>query len=200
VNPLLSAAAQRGLVLASKSPRRIDILRGLNVEVDVDPARDHVEDGVSSDDPFALPLEAARLKAADVAARRPDDLVIGADTVVILDDHLLEKPVNDEQARKFLKMLSGKTHTVVTGVALRRMNDGTDVARAERTQVQFRPLTDEQIERYVASGEGRDKAGSYAVQGLGAGLVSSVQGCFYNVVGLPVVLLFNMLEEVSGEA
>lgn len=194
-NPLLSEAAQRGVVLASRSPRRADILAGLNIPFEIIPAADQVETKTTSSDPFERPIEAARLKAADVAVDRPDALVVGADTVVILGDQVLEKPASDEEAAHFLRLLSGQTHTVVTGVAVQRARDGVDLARAERTRVLFRELDDDDIARYIASGEGRDKAGSYAVQGLGAGLVRSIDGCFYNVVGLPVSLLFDLLEE-----
>jgi septum formation protein len=196
VNPLLPEAVQRRLVLASRSPRRIDILRGLEFEFEVIPARDHVENGVSCDDPFERPVLRARLKARDVAKDRNEATVIGADTVVIVDGEVLEKPSNDDQAVSFLEKLSGREHTVVTGVALRRHDDDLDLSGSERTRVLFRELGGDEIRRYVASGEGRDKAGSYAVQGLGAGLVRSIDGCFYNVVGLPVSLLFDLLRKV----
>lgn len=195
MNPLLPEGAQRNLVLASRSPRRIDILNGLDIDAIVDPAADHIEDTITATDPTEFAVEAARAKAADVAERHRDKLVIGADTIVVLGGRILQKPVDDEEARKFLTMLSGETHRVITGVAVRRKTDGTNIARAESTRVRFRDLGDSDIERYVASGEGRDKAGSYAVQGLGAGLVRSIDGCFYNVVGLPVSLLLDLLEE-----
>ena len=196
MNPLLPAAVQRGLVLASRSPRRIGILRGLEFEFDVVPARDHVEDGVMCDDPCERAVLRARLKALDVAERRPEATVIGADTIVVIDDEVLEKPMDDNQAAAFLEKLSGREHIVVTGVALRRHRDGLDLSGNERTRVLFRELSRTEIDLYVASGEGRDKAGSYAVQGLGAGLVRSIEGCFYNVVGLPVSLLFDLLRKV----
>lgn len=197
MNPFLPKAAQQRLVLASRSPRRVDILRGLDFDFEVEPAADHVEDSASSDDPYERPVLYARLKAEDVAKRRADALCIGADTVVIVDAVALEKPKDDSEARRFLKLLSGRTHTVVTGVALRRLSDRVDLAASERTVVRFRDLSDDDIDRYVASGEGRDKAGSYAVQGLGAGLVRSIDGCFYNVVGLPIALLFELLNQAA---
>jgi septum formation protein len=198
VNPLLPEGAQRGLVLASRSPRRIDILRGLEFDFDVVPASDHIEDQVEVADPFQRPVECARLKAEGVARRRPEAMCIGADTVVIVGGALLEKPRDDHEAMKFLRLLSGRTHTVVTGVALRRVRDHVSLTGSERTDVLFRELDESEIERYVRSGEGRDKAGSYAVQGLGAGLVRSINGCFYNVVGLPVSLLFDLLRKAAS--
>ncbi|UCH85820.1 MAG: septum formation protein Maf [Candidatus Latescibacterota bacterium] len=184
------------MILASRSPRRRDILQRLNVEFRIVPAGDHVENGVSSDDPFERAEIHARLKAADVAARHPDAIVIGADTVVTIDGVVLEKPRGDDEAVRFLERLSGREHTVATGVAVRRETTGLDLYGRETTRVRFRNLTDTDIARYVATGEGRDKAGAYAVQGIGAGLVHSIDGCFYNVVGLPVTLLFDLLRKV----
>jgi septum formation protein len=198
MNPILPEAAQRDLVLASRSQRRIDILRGLGFEFEILPAEDGVEDGASSRDPFVRPLECARLKADDAARNRSTALCIGADTVVILDGVALGKPGSDDEAHRFLTSLSGRTHTVVTGLALRRLSDGLELSAAEKTVVRFRDLTDEEIARYVGSGEGRDKAGSYAVQGLGAALVRSINGCYYNVVGLPVSLLFQLLKKAAA--
>jgi septum formation protein len=196
VNPLLPEEVQRNLVLASRSPRRIDILTGLEFDFEILPARDHVENGAACDDPFERAEVRARLKAEDVAGRRPRATVIGADTIVVIDREVLEKPVDDDEAFRFLKKLSGREHVVVTGVAIRRKTDGLDLSAREATRVLFRELSENEIRRYVASGEGRDKAGSYAVQGLGAGLVRSIDGCFYNVVGFPVSLFFDMLRKV----
>lgn len=198
MNPLLPENAQRGLVLASRSPRRVDILRALGFDFDVVPAADHVEREVTMSDVFEGPVECARRKAEDVARRHPEALCIGADTVVILQGILLEKPRNDAEATRFLRSLGGRTHTVVTGLALRRIADNVSLSGSERTDVLFRELGEEEIARYVDSGEGRDKAGAYAVQGLGAGLVRSIDGCFYNVVGLPVSLLFDLLRKAAS--
>jgi septum formation protein len=198
MNPILPEAAQRDLVLASGSRRRIDILRELEFEFEVVPAADGVEDGALTRDPFERPVECARLKVDDVAKRRSEALCIGADTVVILDGVLLEKPSGDDEAYRFLRSLSGRSHTVVTALALRRLADGVELTGSEKTEVRFRSLADDEITRYVSSGEGRDKAGSYAVQGLGAALVQSIDGCFYNVVGLPVSLLFEFLKKAAA--
>lgn len=196
MNPLLPPIARgERVVLASKSPRRHDIMRGLGFDFEVDAASDAAEEGVVCNDPFALPEVLARRKCAEVAERRPHDLVIAADTVVILDGEILTKPCDDDQAIAFLRRLSGATHVVVTGVALMRVGDGIDRSAAEHTEVTFRDLDDEEIAAYVATGEGRDKAGSYAAQGLGAALIKSIDGCFYNVVGLPVALLLDLLRK-----
>lgn len=193
MNPLLPEKVQEQLVLASKSPRRIGILRSLGFEFSVEPARIDEDDASIAADPFLLPLELARLKADDVAGRRPDSLVIGADTVVILNGEVLNKPRDDGEAAKFLRGLSGAVHTVVTGIAVRHASKNVSLSDREETKVRFRKLSEAEIAAYIASGEGRDKAGSYAVQGLGACLVRSIDGCYFNVVGLPVGLLFELL-------
>ncbi len=201
MNPLLSEAVQRNLVLASRSPRRIDILRGLEFEFEVLPAHDHVENGAVVRRSCSSGRWSARVsKRRTSLAGRPRATVIGADTVVIIDGEVLEKPADDDEAFRFLKKLSGREHVVVTGVAIRREADGLDLAAKEKTRVLFRELCDTDIRLYVASGEGRDKAGSYAVQGLGAGLVRSIDGCFYNVVGFPVSLFFDLLRKVRPAA
>jgi len=185
-----------GLVLASRSPRRVDILTGLGFTFDIQPAPEDVEDGVSSDDPFALPEELARRKCNAVAERIPRALVLAADTVVIVDGDILTKPRDDDEAIRFIERLAGRTHTVVTGVALERSARGIATSGSERTDVTFRPLDRATIERYISTGEGRDKAGSYAAQGLGAGLIQRIEGCFYNVVGLPIALTLDLMREL----
>jgi septum formation protein len=197
MNPLLSEASQRNLVLASRSPRRFDLLTSLGFEFDVVPAGEDAEKGVTHEDPHALPEVAARRKCEEVAAKRPESIVVAADTVVILDGAILNKPSDDEQARLFLSRLSARNHTVVTGVVVMRLSDGVDLAASEQTRVTFRELSDNEISAYIATGEGRDKAGSYAVQGFGAGLVRSIEGCYYNVVGLPVALLCDLLRKIG---
>jgi len=161
------------------------------------PAGEEAEEGISHEDPHALPEIVARRKCDEVAAKHPRSIVVAADTVVILDDEILNKPADDEEAKRYLTRLSGRTHTVVTGVVVQRRSDGVDLADSESTRVTFRNLSDEEIAAYVATGEGRDKAGSYAVQGLGAGLVRSIEGCYYNVVGLPVALLCELLRKIG---
>lgn len=188
-----------GLVLASRSPRRVDILTGLGFRFEVLPAPDSAEEGAVRADPYGLPGLLARRKCRAVAEQRPDAVVLAADTVVIVDGDVLTKPRDDDEAMSFLRRLSGRTHTVVTGVAVERARAGIERAASERTDVTFRALDDEEIARYVATGEGRDKAGSYAAQGVGAGLIRRIDGCFYNVVGLPVAVTLDLLREVMHE-
>ena len=194
MNPFLSPSQQAGLVLASRSPRRAEIMRGLGLEFEVEPAPEHLEDGVSHDDPFLLPALLADRKCEHVAQRRPEATVIAADTVVIVDRKILNKPADDEEARAFLSRLAGRSHDVVTAVAIRCNARGLALSGSERTRVTFRTLGDDEVADYVATGEGRVKAGSYAAQGVGAGLIRSIDGCFFNVVGLPVSLLLDLLK------
>jgi septum formation protein len=193
MNPFLTPRQQDRLVLASRSPRRIEIMRGLGFEFAIDPAPEHIEEDDSHEDPMEVAQMLAVRKCAHVAQQRAGDRVIAADTVVILDRHVLQKPRDDSEARDFLVRLSGRTHSVVTGIAIQ---DGARArAGSERTQVTFRELTADDVAAYVATGEGRDKAGSYAAQGLGAGLIRRIDGCFFNVVGLPVALLLDLMQQ-----
>jgi nucleoside triphosphate pyrophosphatase len=196
VNPFVPPDRQRALVLASRSPRRIEIMRGLGFDFEIAPAPEHLEDGAIDADLERVPALLAERKCAHIVALRPDATVIAADTVVIIDDEILNKPRDDDEARAFLSRLAGRTHHVVTGVAVHRGATGGRLVERECTRVPFRNLDADGIARYVASGEGRDKAGSYAAQGLGAGLIRSFDGCFFNVVGLPVARLLDMLDRV----
>ena len=197
MNPILPEKYQKNLVLASQSPRRIDLMTGLGFEFTVEPAGEEAERGISRDDPFALAEALAQRKCDIVSEKFPGSTVIAADTVVILDGEVLNKPKDDDEARKFIKRLSGRTHTVVTGVALRQRDRGVDITDGEKTHVSFRSLSEAEIDAYVATGEGRDKAGAYAAQGLGSFLIRRIEGCFYNVVGLPLALLFDMLKRTD---
>jgi septum formation protein len=179
------------IVLASGSPRRRQLLEMLGIPHDVDPP---VVD--ERFEPAELPeLHAARLardKALAVARRRPGDVVLGADTVVVLGDRVLGKPVSATEAERMLEALAGREHRVVTAVALAR--DGELWERCDVTRVWFRPLSRELIRAYVATGEPLDKAGAYGVQGYGAVLVERIDGDFFSVMGLPLRLVVDLLE------
>jgi len=175
----------------------MDILSGLGFRFDVCPAGEQVERGVTHDDPFALAEMLAQKKCDAVAERFPGSLVIAADTMVVLDGEILNKPKDDEEAKQFITKLSGRTHTVVTGLALQKRDGGINVSGSEKTTVTFRELSGGEIASYVATGEGRDKAGSYAAQGVGSFLIRRIEGCFYNVVGLPIALLFDMFKKIE---
>ncbi|MEA3401183.1 MAG: Maf family protein [Armatimonadota bacterium] len=198
----LAAALKRPLVLASASPRRRDLLQqaGLDFEVRVS----NVEEDAEESDlvPAAVAARHARRKAMTVAAGVPGRVVLGADTVVVLGGSVLGKPGDADQAGGMLRALSGREHQVITAVALALGRDGTARALAEdhaRTRVIFRELSEVEIEHYVASGEPMDKAGAYGIQGRGALLVREIHGCYFNVVGLPLSLMWEMLQSLSGE-
>jgi septum formation protein len=182
------------LILASASPRRKALLEQIGLVFDV----------VPSDVPESFPAEtpprdsAGKLavrKAAQIADCTASGIVIGADTVVVLDGRPLGKPEDPEQAFEMLRALSGKTHEVLTAVAVINAADGRMARGDECTQVLFRELSDREIRVYIASGEPMDKAGAYGIQGKGALLVRRIEGCYTNVVGLPLVRLACLLEE-----
>lgn len=184
------------LVLASASPRRREILTTLGVPFRIVPS-DVDESRRPGEEALAWVARAARIKAEDVAAKlageSPAPFVLGADTVVVLDEEPLGKPAGDDEAFTMVRRLAGRWHEVVTSMALARAGSGVLETQTVLTRVRFRDLTTEEIEGYVASGEGRDKAGAYAVQGLGAGLVVELAGSYHNVVGLPAVETLHLL-------
>lgn len=169
---------------------------GARFEVEVPRVDERVAPG---EPPERAVVRLAQAKAEDVAVRRPRDVVVAADTVVALDGCILGKPTDAEQAKGMLRRLSGRRHDVWTGLAVVRGCDGRKVVHAERTAVTFRPLTAGEIERYVQLGEGMDKAGAYAAQGAGALLVERIEGCFFNVVGLPLARLVELLRPFGVE-
>ncbi len=151
---------------------------------------------VGAGDPAEAVLENARRKAA--AARRPGALVIGCDTEVALDGRALGKPADESRAREFLALLSGRSHEVLSGLVLLGPGEGQSRVGVARSTVSFRQLSEAEIEEYVATGEWRDRAGGYAIQGEGAKLVERVEGDLDNVIGLPVELLRDLAPELSG--
>ncbi len=183
------------LLLASASPRRLELLRALGLEPLVRPA-DVDETLRPGEDPHDAAERLARAKAAAVAEGAPDGaVVLAADTIVVLDGEALGKPRDDDDARRMLRALRGRAHDVVTGVALSR--DGRLVSGRETTEVLFAPMTDEEVDAYVASGEPSDKAGAYALQGLGGLFVERITGTPSNVIGLPFRLVRRLGAEVG---
>ncbi len=181
------------LVLASSSPRRQELLRNAGIAFT---ARTANVPEVPR--PGERPLDYAQRLARDKAraVRQPstgDELVLGADTIVVVDQHILEKPANPRDATRMLRLLSGRRHQVVTGVCL--VGDGFEDVRAETTDVTFDQLSEEEIAMYVAHGEPMDKAGAYAIQGIASRWICRLDGCYFNVVGLPVPLVCRMLRE-----
>jgi septum formation protein len=184
-------------ILASRSPRREAILRQLGVRFLVRPA-DVDERGRPGLLPRELAMRAAARKAAAVARGRQRGLVLGADTVVVLDGEVLGKPSGARAAAGMLARLSGRTHVVTTGLALIDVERGVRCLSWEDTRVHMRAATRAEIAAYVATGEPFDKAGAYGIQGHGALFVDRIEGCYWNVVGLPVARLRSMLADVLG--
>jgi septum formation protein len=145
--------------------------------------------------PRASVLRLALAKARACRPAQPDSYILGADTTVVLDGEMLGKPRDDAEAQKVLKMLAGKWHDVLTGVAV--CHKGRQAADVASTAVRFTPMTDAEIAWYVATGEPRDKAGSYAVQGLASRFIEGIQGSYSNVVGLPIAVVFRLLKELQ---
>ena len=181
------------LVLASASPRRRELLAQAGFIFQVHPAY-IPEDPLPGEDPLAYVIRLARQKAqaafAEIGA--PDAAVLGADTTVTLDNHILGKPEDAADAARMLRLLSGRTHRVITGVALVTAS-AVEVA-AETTAVRFLTLSDEEIDAYIATGEPMDKAGAYAIQGRAARWIPRIEGDYFNVVGLPLALVSTLLE------
>lgn len=188
------------LVLASASPRRRRLLEQLGFELTVDPsqAEEILDPGIP---PSEMAVSLARAKTSEVASRHPGQIVLGADTIVVLDGHMLGKPENDLEACDMLARLAGRSHEVWTGVCLRGPEPDQETCFAERTEVEFAPLTAAEIEAYVATGSPLDKAGAYGIQDdWGAVFVSGIRGDYYNVVGLPLHALYRHLRNIDQPA
>ena len=216
VTPFIDWPEDLELVLASRSPRRSELLAVAGIpfavhhpgDIEAEVAAGLLERSAEQRiDPAQYAVALAEAKARDVAARMPGRLVLGADTVVILDDEILEKPVDEEDAVRLLGLLSGRRHVVISALGLvggpadRFGPEGTTghgLCAWEATEVEFLPLDPGTIERYVATGEPMDKAGAYGIQGYGALMVREVSGCYFNVMGLPLARLGELLREILG--
>lgn len=190
------------LVLASSSPRRKELLAKISPEFKTAPPPEEAEEPISGGGASAAPEEFAKrnalLKAMAVARTEDgDSIIIGADTIVVSEGRIMGKPAGAEEAARMLRALSGKTHEVITGIAVTNNATGRTISSFERTEVEFKELSDREIDEYVASGEPIGKAGAYAIQGLASRFIPGIRGCFFNVVGLPVFRLNSMIMEVS---
>ncbi len=200
------------VILASSSPRRVELLTNLGFEFEVMPSdvEEIVEPGKTA---AGMVIELAKKKADSIFQRvianddwRPGTdrdrlLVLGADTTVVLDNKLLGKPTDDNDARNMLRDLSGRCHDVFTGVVLiskeANKEKRSEISSFEMSHVFFRTMTDAEINAYIQTGEHRDKAGSYALQGIGSAFVQGIEGCFTNVIGLPIPLVVTMLRRAG---
>lgn len=181
------------LILASQSPRRQEILRnaGLAFDVRVSGIEEVPEPGEKPAD-YVLRLACDKAKAVSAGET---DYVLAADTIVLLGDAILEKPQSVDEARSMLRRLSGREHEVMTGVCLRRGE--ASWPHVERTRVVFNKMSEEEIDAYARSGEPMDKAGAYAIQGLASKFISRVEGCYLNVVGLPMAEVYRLLKQAG---
>lgn len=192
--------SQVTLILASKSPRRAEILRNAGFRFEVHAT--HVDE---SRRPRESPRRhvqrlahaKARLVAEQMKRQKRAAIVIGADTMVVVKGKILGKPSDVKEARRMLKLLSGRTHQVLTGLSILRVPEGAEVHHVETTRVRFLKLSKDDIDDYIATGEPFDKAGAYGIQGIGGRFVASIEGCYFNVMGLPLSRVWSMLRELG---
>ena len=185
------------IILASASPRRAELLGAAGIAFDVVPANvDETPRAGESPEPYVRRLADAKVR--DIASRTRDRVVLAADTTVIIDGQMLAKPRDEDDAKRMLYLLSGRVHEVLTAVAVYcgSLMAGP-LVEVERTEVEFAPLTEFEIDWYVATGEPRDKAGAYAIQGYASRFVTRIDGSYSNVVGLPIALVYQMLKDLT---
>jgi septum formation protein len=192
---IVDILGDRKFILASGSPRRAQILRREKVKFEVKTPVD-LEEVNSSSDPVEHVLSLSRQKAASVSGRIEDAIILGADTIVVLDSEILGKPQNEKEAFSILRKLGGKSHQVYTGITLVNKYNGREMADYDVTEVKFNKLEDEKITAYIDTGEPMDKAGAYGIQGMGGFLVESYRGSLDNVIGLPTEKLKEILLQI----
>lgn len=182
------------IILASKSPRRREILENTKVRFSIKESQ--IDEIIKANEsPKETVMRLAYEKALDVANNNKESLVIGADTIVVIDDQILGKPKNEDEAYNMIKLLSGKTHYVITGFALINLSLNKKVIDCEVSQVTFKELSDECIKDYINTKESLDKAGAYGIQGYGGLLVKNIQGDYFNIVGLPISKISDCLKD-----
>ena len=182
------------IILASKSPRRREILENTKVRFSVKESQ--IDEIIKvNESPKETVMRLAYEKALEVANSNKDSLVIGADTIVVINEQILGKPKNEEEAYNMIKLLSGKTHYVITGFALINLSLNKKVVDCEISQVTFKKLSKDCIEDYIQTGESLDKAGAYGIQGYGGLLVKNIQGDYFNIVGLPISKISDCLKD-----
>ena len=189
--PMIETNSKR-VILASQSPRRIELLKKIIADFDVQAS--HVEETMETNDPVTFVCELSKRKAMEIAAETETGIIIGADSIVVSNDRILGKPQNRNEALEMLTFLSARTHQVYTGFTIIENPEAKTFTDYEVTDVVFRKLTPWEIERYVDVAHPFDKAGSYGIQDESAIFVDKINGCFYNVMGLPLTTLYNSLK------
>ncbi len=187
------------IILASKSPRRKNLLQQIGLQFTVMESDIDEKKHSTAVNPADYAMQLAEKKATDVARKCIEPaLVIGADTIVVINGDILNKPEDEKQARNMLARLSGNTHTVYTGVAIIDTESGRNIVDVKSTKVTFRNLSTDEIDAYIKTGSPLDKAGSYGIQDdFGAVFISHIEGCYYNIVGLPLEMLYSMLKKIT---
>jgi septum formation protein len=196
----MSLQEARLLILASSSPRRQELIQTFQLPVRIEVS--HADESYAPNSTPEEIVETLALRKAlavtnKLVSESIDGIVVGSDTIVVYNNQILNKPVDDEDAKRMLTMLQGHTHQVFSGIACVDLITGERLIKHRMTEVTMHELTAEQISRYIVSGEPHDKAGAYAIQGKGAMLVESIRGCYFNVVGLPLSLLSRMLGDLG---
>ena len=186
------------LILASKSPRRYELLKQMGLHFDVVQSSVEEEKVVRHESPREHVIRLSEEKARDVGRKYPDSWVLGADTVVYIDGTILGKPKTREEALSMLRRLSGQEHTVLTGFSALNVSKGKGERGAVETAVKVKPLSPVEMEWYVQTGEPFDKAGAYAIQGIGSFMIESIRGSYTNVIGLPVCEVMEMLVRLGA--
>ena len=181
------------IILASASPRRKEILENTNVKFKI-MASSIEELRLEGESPCQMVMRLAFEKGIDIASRQKSDLVISADTIVVLDNTVLGKPKDEIEARKMITSLSGRTHQVITGISLINLDNNKKIIDYVISNVKFKNLSEEDINDYIRTKESLDKAGAYGIQGYGALLVEEIQGDYFNIVGLPISRLSDLLK------
>ena len=179
-------------ILASASPRRKEILSRLGLDVLVDPSRSIEPERRAGEDPGRYAMRMARIKAEEVAQRHRSGLIISADTIVVIGDQILGKPVDRADARRMLRALSGRWHEVLSGICLLDCRQRCIRTALGRSRVHFRRLASNEIDWYLDSGEQHDKAGAYGIQGRAALFIDRIEGCYFNIVGFPIAAFLKL--------
>lgn len=187
---------KRKIILASTSPRRHGLAQDMGLEFEIAPS-DYEEDMTLGLTPDKLVMELSNGKASDVARKFKDEIIIGADTIVVFEGKKLGKPKSKEDAFKMLKSFSGKWQEVYSGVTMIDCKTGKKVQDYEVSKVKFRKLNDDEIKRYIETGESMDKAGAYGIQGLSSIFIEKVEGCYQNILGFPVYNIYKNLKKLG---
>lgn len=185
------------VILASASPRRFELLNKIGLTFKVRPSNVEEDLKKASHDPAEYAMQIAKQKAKQILNKYPGSLIISADTIVILDDQIIEKPQDERHAFEILRKLNGRTHQVITAFGFIYKNN--ESFSYEKSAVTFRRLTHQEIKAYISTGESLDKAGAYGAQGYGALLIEKIDGCYFNVVGLPLSSFFSKFDKFLSE-